>query len=189
MHAILATANRAADLAEQGWVDYVGAGPRRYAGLANAVCLVRSIPSSLRRLKGRVGDWEAWWERSGSLHNDPDGLWIGQLRNSFDRAGTASGVPEVHLDAVFSSELDWRAPRGTVSTFVGDELGRTGWKVRMPDGTIETVFFTIPIPLARAYASLTVAADGRHLDAVFPRYLHAMRELVCSATTTFDVRV
>jgi hypothetical protein len=36
------------------------------------------------------------------------------------------------------------APPNTIDTFIGDGLGRSGWHVRMPDGSIEAVYFSLP---------------------------------------------
>lgn len=182
---ILAAADRAADIAEKGWSDYTGPGPGRYAGLTTAIVAGRRIPHLLRTLKNTAPGWDDWWEAMGPLHDTTDAAYIAQLRTIMDHPGVEPGPREDHLDATFSRELMRRAPRGTVSWFLNDDLGRSGWKVKLPDGSLEDVFFTIPMPIARAYASYAVAPDGRPLEMVFPGYLWAMRSLIATAHERF----
>jgi hypothetical protein len=41
-------------------------------------------------------------------------------------------------------ELNRHAPPNTESTFLGDALGGNGWNVRMPDSSLEKVYFELP---------------------------------------------
>jgi hypothetical protein len=169
-------------------VEYVSAGPRRFAGLATAIGTASSISSLLAGLGTRVAGWDDWWSATIGPRVEDDSEWIRQLRRSFQQPQ----VPEVARtepdDDVLTSELNWRAPHGTVGIFVSDRFGRSGWTVKLSEDVVEDIYFTVPVAVARAYAALTVAPDGRHIDAVFPPYLGAMRMLVEAATAMFGGR-
>jgi hypothetical protein len=169
-------------------VEYVTAGPRRFAGLATAICTASSIPTLLTSLSTRVTDGDDWWAQTKRLRDDNGGAWIRELRRAFQRPAAPTVQTPDTVDAGLASELAWRAPQGTVSTFTSDHFGRAGWKVKLSDDVVEDAYFTVPLAVARAYAASTIGPDGRHLDAVFPRYLGAMRMLAESATATFGAR-
>ena len=186
--AVLTAVRRAVGIAERGWVEYVTAGPRRFAGLATAICAASSIPILLPSLSTRVTGWDDWWMRTAHLRDDDDGAWIGHLRRAFQRPDAPVVLP-TYPDELLAMELAWRAPLGTVSTFVSDRFGRAGWKVKLTDDVVEDVYFSVPLAVAQAYAVSTIAPDGRHLDSVFPRYLSAMQMLAESAIATYGPHV
>jgi hypothetical protein len=50
-----------------------------------------------------------------------------------------------HLDGDNLAEFSRQhSPPGTVSTFIGDQLGGNGWEVQMPDGSIQKVYLDLP---------------------------------------------
>jgi hypothetical protein len=107
----------------------------------------------MQTMKSVDDGFAAWWNPHQKwLARDPlmqffkqppdaDPLHEGELpTTSYTIIG---GDQAVDIMAVVN-ELNKHAPPNTVGTFFGDPLGGNGWEVKMPDGSIEKVYFELP---------------------------------------------
>ena len=121
------------------------------AGLRNAVVFGRAVTNSLQKLRGtEVGreDFDAWytpWQKK--LKEDPGFKFLYQLRSQILKEGilkTSSGVRINHLNTSDAYELMKKAPFNVKSMFIGDAYGQSGFKVILPDGSVEKYYIELP---------------------------------------------
>jgi hypothetical protein len=107
---------------------------------------------TIQTMKNTDPAFASWWEPyQVRMKTDPlmqffnktrtEVLHEGELATSNYTVIGAEGP--VDMGAVMQ-ELSRHAPPNTVATFLGDQLGGDGWEVRMPDGSIEKVYFLLP---------------------------------------------
>lgn len=141
-------------MAEAGLADAAGRDPRRRrAGLMNLFTYGRSVTFAIQTMKHTDPAFEDWWKLyQERMKSDP-------LMNYFNTARTDvlhEGQLSAHTSTVIGAngpvnigalvrEINKHAPPNTVGTFFGEgSTGGNGWNVRMPDGSIQKVYFDIP---------------------------------------------
>jgi hypothetical protein len=141
-------------MAEAGLADATGRDPRRRrAGLMNLFTYGRSVTFAIQTMRHADPDFEEWWKPyQARMQADPlmkyfntvrtDVLHEGQL--SVHAAMTIGVDGPIDIGALMQ-EIDRYAPPNTVGTFLGENsTGGNGWNVRMPDGSIQKVYFDLP---------------------------------------------
>jgi hypothetical protein len=150
---IFANTREMLELARAGLADATGPDPRRRRpGLMNLFTYGRSVTLAIQTMRNTDPGFEDWWRpyqdrmAGDSLmryfnNRRTDIVHEGELRTgSYTVIGSQGPVDMGAL----MQELSRDAPPNTESIFLGDPLGGNGWEVRMPDGTLEKVYFDLP---------------------------------------------
>jgi hypothetical protein len=178
------------EIANLGARDYYDAGDRRMAGLYNAVTNGRSVTFVIQKLRGRAAGFDEWYEGVvAALQADEVGRWFVKLRNRIEKEGSLGEVStygELHrLDDDLITRLFAHAPPNTAGIFFGDEWGRSGWDVRLVDGTRVPVFFQLPMGIGFSTINIADAPGGRSVEELLPGWLQSMDDLVTNAERLF----
>lgn len=140
-------------MAKGGLADFVSGDPRRRRpGLMNLFTYGRSVTMTMQTMKNTDPAFEEWWALlQAKMAQDPlmrffnkartDILHEGELLTTNYTVIGAHGPVDI---GALVRELNHHAPPNTVATFFGDQIGGNGWEVRMPDGSLEKVYFDLP---------------------------------------------
>lgn len=192
-------------MAEAGFALATGAeaGQRR-AGLMNLITYGRSVTFALQTMKSVDPDFEAWYAPyQEKMASDPLMRYFGAARNEILKEGQLSAGAGVTVGAhgpvdlgALIAELSRQAPPNTVGTFFGEaRTGGDGWRVLMPDGSTQNVYFTLPDsvdiksdffptdPPKEHYGSLITDASMANLGAL---YIGALKEIVANFEERFS---
>ncbi len=166
------------DIARTGQGDYIAGGERRISGLYQAVTSARSVTFVLQTMRNDVEGFDQWYDAiRAELGADPTCKWFVEVRNRIEKEGspgqTSSSVCINHLD---TSRL--QPPPGAVSMFIGDSLGRSGWVIRLPDGTEQTVYFTLPSHVVSTHYLIADAPYKRDVGELLDYYLERLQSVV-----------
>lgn len=186
---VLLSVRRVLENALQGEADFREGGERRISGLYNAVSSGRSVTFVLQNLRSGTDGFDAWYAPvQEQLKADSVSKYFVDLRNRIEKEGdhgaSSSIVTLRHLD---QDDLMRNAPPDAVSAFIGDELGRSGWIVRLPDGTETTFYFTLPADVAEITLSLTDAPSGRDVADLLREWLDRLESIYRSAVERFAI--
>ena len=184
---VLASAGQTLAFARMGQEDFAQGGTRRLLGLHTAVTQGRSVTFILQGLRGRADGADDWYTGvQQRLKDDPICRWFVEVRNRIEKQGTAgqhfSAVTIHHLSG---TQLRAMQPPGTISTFFGDRLGRSGHVVRLADGSETTIYFELPSHMGEATVYLADAPENRPVEELLERYLTILSEVVADAVTRF----
>ena len=118
------------------------------AGLCNVAIFGRSVTWILQNLRSTEPSFDEWYSPyAEAMRKDELCRYFLTLRNLIEKKGEvaveAGGVYINSLTGVDMARFYAAAPSGTTSMFLGDRLGRSGWKVSMPDGSEEVFFFEV----------------------------------------------
>jgi hypothetical protein len=200
---ILAKAADMLNMTEQALEDLNGSDPRRrLPGLRNIAVWGRSITNVVEKLKTPLGDetFSGWYtpyreEMEGDELLKYFYQWRSKILKEGETPATTTTSYIGYLDSAGIARLNQNAPPGTTATFIGDQLGGSGWIVSLPDGTEEKVYFELPDDM-----NITInlhAADpprshaGERLENptlgdLAERYVAYLRRLVNDAHATFS---
>jgi hypothetical protein len=151
---VFANTREMLSMAEGGYAQAISKNPsQRRAGLMNLFTYGRSVTFAIQTMKSLDPDFESWWKPyQDKMQADPlmkyfndtrvDIIHQGQLAIHTKTVIGANGP--VNIGALLR-ELNKYAPPNTVGTFFGEgRTGGNGWNVKMPDGSIQKVYFDIP---------------------------------------------
>ncbi len=118
------------------------------AGVRNLVVFGRAITNALQNLKNIAPDFDGWYEPLQSeMKADPLMKFFYDIRSEILKQGEL----RVHSKGTFSGnpfELSNRyrsqQPPNALGFVIGDQLGGSGWLVRLPDGSTEMCYVEIP---------------------------------------------
>ncbi|HEY7588328.1 MAG TPA: hypothetical protein VIB49_06250 [Thermoplasmata archaeon] len=116
--------------------------PVRLAGLWDMVIYGRAVTNILQNLRGvdRVR-FDLWYApHKAEMEQDELMKFFYKLRSNILKKG-ARGVDvraRIHyLDSSQTQRAFGPPPENATGIFIGDEIGGSGWVVRLPDGTVE----------------------------------------------------
>lgn len=147
---IIANTQEMLGWARSGLADATGSDPRRRrAGWANLVNHGRHLTNAMQTMKSADPGFAAWWKPyQGMMSTDPLMKFFNKARVGTVHTGELKTSPVTYIGSLDSGELMRKlgdsAPPNSVGLFLGDELGGNGWRVQMPDGSIESVYFDLP---------------------------------------------
>lgn len=199
---VLAAARATLQTAEHGYEDFVGghSSSRRTAGLWNVVNWGRSVSIVLQHVRtfdrDRFNEWYA--PKEAEMRANTDFQYLKELRNQVNKEGSAgSTTGSMYIESASLAELmpQGPPPPGATDTFVGDNLGGSGWTIRRPDGTEDKVYAALPLPpgvrasLSARFASPTTEKElpppSGPVDRLFRTYLDYLGDLVREAEAEF----
>jgi len=92
--------------------------------------------------------FEDWWQPYNEMMaKDPLMKYFNATRSQILKEGqlpVSNYTKMVNWDSAMIQQINQYAPPNTVTTFFGDQLGGNGWAVKMPDGSVERVYFDLP---------------------------------------------
>lgn len=184
---MITAARQALRIADRGWRDYLERGERADAGLMNAITVSRSVTNILQNLKHMVDGFEEWWREHIQFLDTPEGRWVVSTRNLIEKQGTI-GAFGVAVNASLTGEMfeaiQAAAPPGTKGMFIGDRFGRSGWELEYEDGTVDTVYFSVPEGALDMAMEVPELPRPRVVE-FFPDYLAGLNRLVDEAEAEF----
>jgi hypothetical protein len=186
---ILQALRQTLELAQLGRDDYLAGGHRRYPGLTTAVTSGRSVTFVLQNLRGHAEGFDEWYEpERQKLADDPVGRFFVQVRNKIEKQGTAGQLSNTLTlnGTLATAEILKSPPSGAIGRFIGDQLGRSGWTIRLADGTETQVFTATPAAEVIAQRLLLEGApDDRDLGALLTTWIRQLEALVARAEKRF----
>jgi hypothetical protein len=164
----------------------------------------RVTTATFRKLKAvpghKVSEW--WLPFAEELHNDPEFLYLYDLRNDVEKAGTigqvSGNVHIKHLDWSELAPLMANPPPYAKGFFMGDQWGGSGWQIELPDGRTEKFYVKIPADIAVSISismHFTEATTSQHrppperpIEDVLTRYVDYLESILGSAIQAFGSR-
>lgn len=150
---IFANTSEMLDYARAGLADATAPDPRRRrSGLMNLFTYGRSVTLVIQTMKNTDPAFEEWWRPYQKwMAGDPLMHYFNERRTDILHEGELRTGSYTHIGAqgpvdigALIQELSRHGPPNTEGIFLGDQLGGNGWQVRMPDGTVERVYFDLP---------------------------------------------
>lgn len=121
------------------------------AGLRNAVVFGRAVTNSLQKLRGTElgkSEFDSWYRPwQTKLEEDEGFRFLYKLRSQILKEGILEASSEVHINHLDTSDaydLMKKTPLNVKSMFIGDANGQSGFKVVLPDGSIENYYIKLP---------------------------------------------
>ena len=119
---------------------------QRRADIANVIIWGRAITFVVQNLRSAVGGkvFDSWYESYLTEMKSSELLKkFKDVRNELEKEGNLRTLGSGTIDHLDSKDIDYLnriAPKNAVSIFLGDQLGGSGYNVKLSDGTIETVY-------------------------------------------------
>jgi hypothetical protein len=183
---VLAGARTTLQTAEHGYEDFTqgSSESRKTAGLWNVLNWGRSVSIVLQHIRTfEPVAFDEWYApKEAEMRADSNFQYLKELRNQVTKEGAP--VPttgSMYIESATGADLmpQGPAPAGTVGTFVGDNLGGSGWVVRLPDGTEDKVYASLPLPQgvrATLWANFASPTVEKRLDPPTERVDHVLRD-------------
>ena len=197
IQAIFQRVDETLQTARHGLEDLLDSGrTRRMTGLRNLIVFGRSVTFVLQNLRSLLPtEFDQWYEpRQHALKADPLMRYFVDARNELEKQGRLNVTMNAHIK--FFSAGDIRKfgppPAGAGAFFIGDQLGGTGWEVKLPDGTVEKYYVDLPPEVGTVtqhFANLPAAhateLQGFTVEQLSQRFLDRLAELVAEARQHF----
>jgi hypothetical protein len=126
-----------------------GDAAKRFVGLSNLAAWGRAVTSALQRLRNAVPGFDDWYQpKVEEMATDELCSYFYRLRTETLKQAVqpalTTSVRVGYLDGNMMRQLSVKAPEGAIDTFIGDNLGGSGWEVRRSDGATERVYASLP---------------------------------------------
>ncbi len=140
--------------AEYGLQDLTGGDEeRKLPGLRNLVVFGRAVTNVLQRLRNKAPDFEQWYMRyEKEMESDPLMKYFYNLRSEILKEGklktswhTRFKKLDLQIDSkrIQVNSKRFRSPPNAKNFFI-DGVGRSGWEVQLPDGSIQKYYVELP---------------------------------------------
>lgn len=190
--AAIRSAEQKLETARFGLADMKLGSDRFDAGLMNAVVFGRMVTIALQNMATSTPEFGAWYEaHRDSLKSDPLMRFFVRMRNEIEKQVKDHKSSHVH---VRNLDLDilrrFPRPPGASSFFIGDSLGRSGWKFELPNGEEEHERYYVIMPEGIVQSKICldgVPEEYSDVEAVelVERYLGKLECLVAEARSKF----
>jgi hypothetical protein len=121
---------------------------RALAGLRNVAVFGRAVAFVLQNLRNTEPTFDEWYApHVTAMRNDELCRFFVELRNTIEKVGHVPVKVTTYVIKRFTGADMARlppAPPNAESMFMGDQAGRAGWVVRLPDGSTENFYFDLP---------------------------------------------
>ncbi|MGD9534812.1 MAG: hypothetical protein AB7V56_13720 [Candidatus Nitrosocosmicus sp.] len=136
----------------KGELAELGKGPShsKINNMRNIVVYGRQVSFILQKLRSVLpeGQFDKWYEPyKEEMKNDELMKFFVDLRNSIEKEGNTKTINVGHirrLDTSMLPKLMGNQHPYATSFFMGDTKGRSGWEIKLPDGTEDKIFVEIP---------------------------------------------
>jgi len=146
---IIRSAEETLKTAEQGLEDLIkGPSERELSGLRNLIVFGRAVTNILQNLRSTEPDFDTWYKRyREEMGNDPLMKYFYELRSKTLKEGLLETSTHTYIRQLRIPEDLARfgpPPPNAGGFFIGDNLGGSGWKIQLPDGSIEKYYVELP---------------------------------------------
>jgi hypothetical protein len=150
----------------------------------NAVVFSRMATFALQNLSSMIPEFESWYkEKQAIMRADPLMKYFNELRRKIEHEAEAPGVKVAF--SVFTPSMLGPAPSAAVASFAGDEYGRSGWMLRMPDGTFQKYFVDVPSVKAMLTLDDAPVSDDKQAATLAGIYLDRVAAVIAEAREKF----
>lgn len=196
---ILLAAEQTLETAEFGLHDLMAAhGPRRMAGFRNLVTFGRAVTNVLQGLRSTELEFESWYQpRVEEMRKDPLIRHFYQVRSKILKQGITDVGSSTYIENASISDIIAAAPPPppgeSVSLFIGDAFGGSGWEVTFADGTKEKYYFNLPKSVADSRllfsnspkAHLGQSVEDESIEHLCELYISYLRRMLAEARSEF----
>jgi len=136
--------------ARLGLTDLNGTEPeRKFVGLRNLAVFGRAVTNVLQNLRAIDRErFDRWYEPYRKQMEDDELMrFFYELRTEILKRGNLPASAKIHIHHLKLSDDLSRfgpPPKGAVGFFIGDSKGRSGWEVKLPDGSTEIYYVQWP---------------------------------------------
>lgn len=117
---------------------------RKTAGLLNVAVFGRSATFALQNLSSVTPEFDEWYsKKQEELKADVLMTYFNKLRRKITHEAHAPRVTGIQITK-FTLDMLGPAPPGAIDAFLGDSEGRSGWTIRLADGSTDKYFVDIP---------------------------------------------
>jgi len=118
---------------------------RRDAAIRNIITFGRSVTFAIQKLKTHVEGFDDWYKpKQREMQDNILFKFLNELRNEIIHEGKLEISQDIHVKNFNTILLQYvPQPPNTISFFIGDEHGASGWLVEN-DGVREKYYFSIP---------------------------------------------
>ena len=139
-------------MAKQGLEDLIKGPPKRkLSGLMNLTVYGRAVTNvlqNLRSINSMKPDFDAWYKKyREEMKNDPLMRYFYKLRSKILKEGLLETSTHAYIRQLRIPEDLTRfgpPPPNAKGFFIGDNLGGSGWKIQLPDGSIKPYYVELP---------------------------------------------
>jgi hypothetical protein len=175
-------------------LEHARTGEHRVAEMCNVIVMGRAVTNVLQNLRHAApgfDDWYSPWEQE--MSQDPFLKYIYKLRSEILKKGKPGASVSTYVMSFNTSTDIPPAPPNATSFFIGDEYGGSGWRVRLADGTLETMYVELPAHIARSWLRfddvprehLGAPIGDDSLENVCRLYVQYLQRLVVAAEQQF----
>jgi hypothetical protein len=121
-----------------------------------------------------------------------------ELRNRIEKEGDIPTNSSVYIQN-FSREDLSRFPRppSAQSFFIGDNLGGSGWKVSLPDGSVEKYYVNLPLDIGSTIVKfrdgpkkhLGESVEGAAVEYLCKAFIDYLRNMISDAYKQFSQKL
>jgi hypothetical protein len=164
---------------------------RLKSGLWNAAIFGRSATLALQNLRGKVPDFDGWYlPKQEAMRADPLMRYFVKLRNEIEKEASDNQLSaRTHIKSFSDSDIARLGPRppNATSFFIGDNVGGSGWEVKLPDGEVEKFYVELPPDIGSTSVHLLDAPQGAEKSAaeLVGSYIGKLEALVTEARQRF----
>lgn len=187
------------ETAKRGLQDLRGIDPeKKFIGLQNLVVFGRAVTNVLQNLRSIDREaFDRWYEPYRAQMEDDELMrFFYELRSEILKRGNLPVSAGVHIHHLVLSEDLSRfglPPKGAVSFFIGDSKGRSGWDVKLPDGSTETYYVHWPEDMLSVNVLFSSPPSShlgnpirkRNAEDLGELYFEYLREMVADAHRAF----
>lgn len=199
---ILRDANATLATAEYGLKDLIeGPSDRRLAGLRSLIVFGRAVTNVLQNLRNKEPTFKKWYSRyKEEMESDPLMKFFYDLRSVILKEGVLNTSNYLHiLRLELPDDLNRLGPPppNAKRFFIGDNTGRSGWEVELPDGSTQKHYVDLPSDIGsirQGFPETPKSHLGRRItspsiESLSTMYIDYLRKMVQDANKRFGKAV
>ncbi len=170
---------------------------KRISGIYNVAVWGRSVTNVLQNLRSVEPEFNSWYDPyAQEMKNDPLMRFFYELRSEVLKEGTTEfGTSTIinNLSPQSFARIE-RPPFETEGFFMGDEIGGSGWDIKLPDGSTEKYYVAIPPDIGGSYINfsnpptshLGKDCSGKSIYELCQMYVEYLESMVKDAKKRFS---
>lgn len=123
-----------------------GPPPRKLPGLRNLIVFGRAVTNILQGLRATEPDFDHWYKRYvEEMESDELMRYFYKLRSQILKEGVLDVAVQAYVKRLTPAIIaSLPRPPFARSFFIGDQLGGSGWEIKLPDGSTEKYYLELP---------------------------------------------
>jgi hypothetical protein len=156
-------------------------------GIRNVIVFGRTVTFALQKLRGKVADFDQWYEKQLAKLSHPNFQVLNKARSEIEKQGRLD-ISGRHMQLhYFDGQMQSKIPEPprAKAFFIGDKFGGSGWEVTTADGQEEKFYVDLPESVVSVWTTLNDKTIQSSLIGVLQEYLAILDVIVADARTTF----